>query len=87
MKHILFIILISCASGQDSEKNESQAAEKRTIDLSVLGIDLDAIFDSLLSPSGIVNQFAISLSLQLFQSVKNIDVKGIRLINQYIQYI
>ena len=69
MKHILILLLVSCASCQDSEKNESKEAEKRTIDLSVLGIDLDAIFDSLLSPSGIVNQFAISLSLQLFQSV------------------
>ena len=69
MKHIFILLLVSCASFQDSEKHERKEAEKRTIDLSVLGIDLDAIFDSLLSPSGIVNQFAISLSLQLFQSV------------------
>ena len=80
MKHIFILLLVSLASCQDSEQNENKETEKGTIDLSVLGIDLDAIFDSLLSPSWIVNQFAISISLQLFQSVgyviagRNIDI-------------
>ena len=38
---------------------------ERTIDLSSLGIDLGTVFDRLLSPAGIVNQFALSLTIQL----------------------
>ena len=35
----------------------------RTIDLSSLGIDLGDIFDRLLSPAGIVQQFVLTLTL------------------------
>ena len=35
----------------------------RTIDLSALGIDLASIFNSLLSPAGIVQQFVLTLTL------------------------
>ena len=35
----------------------------RTIDLSTLGIDLGSIFNSLLSPAGIVQQFVLTITL------------------------
>jgi len=41
----------------------------RTLDLSSLGIDFSAIFDRLLSPKGIVQQFALTLVLSVFRSV------------------
>ena len=62
----LFLSSVYC---QENNDNDIQKAERRTLDLSFLGIDLSQIFDRLLSPTGIVNQFAISISLQLFQSV------------------
>ena len=37
----------------------------RTIDIASLGIDPQATFDRLLSPGGIVNQFALSITIQL----------------------
>ena len=43
----------------------SLSSPERTLDLSTLGIDLNEVFDRLLSPSGIVNQFALSLAIQL----------------------
>ena len=39
----------------------------RTIDLSALGIDLGSIFDRLLSPAGIVQQFLLTLTLGKYQ--------------------
>merc|ERR1712179_351826 len=62
-------LVLSSVYCEDNNHNEAQIPEKRTVDLSFLGIDLSQIFDRLLSPTGIVNQFAISISLQLFQSV------------------
>ena len=41
------------------------SSPERTIDLSSLGIDLGTVFDRLLSLAGIVNQFALSLTIQL----------------------
>ena len=37
----------------------------RTLDLASIGIDLGSTFDQLLSPSGIVNQFALTIIIQL----------------------
>ena len=37
----------------------------RTIDIASLGIDPAATFDRLLSPGGIINQFALSITIQL----------------------
>ena len=37
----------------------------RTLDLESIGIDLGSTFDQLLSPSGIVNQFALTIIIQL----------------------
>ena len=66
-RSIVFIVLISLITCQETPRNDVQPLEKRTLDL--LGIDLAQIFDRLISPSGIVNQFAVSVSLQLFQTV------------------
>ena len=66
---VTMTLVLSSVYCQDNSHNEAQIPEKRTLDLSLLGIDLSQIFDRLLSPAGIVNQFAISISLQLFQSV------------------
>ena len=43
----------------------------RTIDLSSLGIDLGVIFDRLLSPAGIVQQFVLTLALGKSQHSSN----------------
>ena len=45
--------------------SQGWVSSERTIDLSSLGIDLGAVFDRLLSPVGIVNQFALSIIIQL----------------------
>eukprot|EP00090_Calanus_glacialis_P003102 TRINITY_DN12244_c0_g1_i2.p1 TRINITY_DN12244_c0_g1~~TRINITY_DN12244_c0_g1_i2.p1 ORF type:complete len:253 (-),score=57.91 TRINITY_DN12244_c0_g1_i2:23-781(-) len=45
--------------------SQAWSSPERTIDLSSLGIDLGTVFDRLLSPAGIVNQFALSLTIQL----------------------
>ena len=37
----------------------------RTLDLESIGIDIGSTFDQLLSPSGIVNQFALTIIIQL----------------------
>jgi len=37
----------------------------RTIDLSSLGLDFDDVFDQLLSPKGIIEQFVLSIGLQV----------------------
>ena len=73
---ILLIIKIVSLKCYDIDRNITKEqegrllkADQRIIDLTTLGIDLRAIFDGLLSPAGIVNQFAISLSIQLMQSV------------------
>ena len=41
----------------------------RTIDLASLGIDPAATFDRLLSPAGIVNQFALSIILRVMSTL------------------
>ena len=66
-RSIVFMVLISLITCQETPRNDVQPLKKRTLDL--LGIDLSQIFDRLISPSGIVNQFAVSVSLQLFQTV------------------
>ena len=48
-----------------SALSQAWASPERTIDLASLGIDLGTVFDRLLSPAGIVNQFALSLTIQL----------------------
>ena len=40
-------------------------AGDRTLDLNDLGVNLTETFDSLLSPSGVVNQFALSVVIQI----------------------
>ena len=42
---------------------------ERTSDLSSLDIDLEAVFDRLLSPKGIVQQFLLSVTLQIFNII------------------
>ena len=37
----------------------------RTLDLSDLGVNLTVTFDQLLSPEGIVNQFSLSIVIQI----------------------
>merc|ERR1712013_61304 len=66
---VTLTLVLASVYCQENNENDIKKAEKRTLDLSFLGIDLSQIFDRLLSPTGIVNQFAISISLQLFQSV------------------
>ena len=43
--------------------------EKSLENLMPLGVDIGAILNGLLSPSGVVNQFAITLSIQLFRVI------------------
>ena len=70
LKAIIFVVLwLSSMVVSTAADEEERDITKKTIDLSVLGIDAQAIFDRLLSPAGIVNQFAVSVSLQLFQSI------------------
>ena len=38
----------------------------RTLDLSDLGVNLTSTFNQLLSPEGIVNQFSLSIIIQIF---------------------
>ena len=66
---VILTLVLAPVYCQEHNENNIQKAERRTLDLSFLGIDLSQIFDRLLSPTGIVNQFAVSISLQLFQSV------------------
>ena len=48
-----------------SALSNAWSSPDRTIDLASLGIDLGDVFDKLLSPAGIVNQFALSFVIQL----------------------
>ena len=63
-----------------SALSQAWTSPERTIDLSSLGIDLGAVFDRLLSPAGIVNQYALSIAIQLIFIVGYIltGKKGIR---------
>ena len=45
--------------------SQAWASNERTVDLDSLGIDLGVVFDGLLSPEGIVNQYALSIAIQL----------------------
>ena len=45
--------------------SQAWASNERTVDLDSLGIDPGAVFDRLLSPAGIVNQYALSIAIQL----------------------
>ena len=45
--------------------SENSVASEKSLDLSQFGIDLDQTFDQLLSPAGIVNQFALSIIIQV----------------------
>ena len=53
----------SRASSSSSSFYPPASPLDRTIDLSALGIDLGSIFNSLLSPAGIVQQFLLTLTL------------------------
>lgn len=48
-----------------SALSEAWTSPERTVDLASLGIDLGTVFDRLLSPAGIVNQYALSIVIQL----------------------
>ena len=37
----------------------------RTLDLNEYGIDINSTFNSLLSPSGVINQFSLSILIQI----------------------
>ena len=50
--------------GWVSALSQAWSSPDRTVDLASLGIDLGAVFDRLLSPAGIVNQFALSFTIQ-----------------------
>ena len=52
----------------------------RNLDLSFIGIDVGETFDRLLSPEGIVNQFALSIYLQI------VYVTGYVLIGKYEEF-
>ena len=68
-KKMLIPLLLVLTGFQGIECGENNDLISKTLDLSFIGIDLNQIFDRLLSPRGIVNQFATSVSLQVFQSV------------------
>ena len=48
-----------------SALSRAWTSPERRIDLASLGIDIGSVFDRLLSPAGIVNQFALSFIIQL----------------------
>ena len=53
----------SSSSSSSSSFYPASSPLDRTIDLSTLGIDLGSIFNSLLSPAGIVQQFVLTITL------------------------
>ena len=60
----MFLINISSTSSMVPLDTFIQAGD-RTVDLNDLGVNLTETFDSLLSPSGVVNQFALSVVIQI----------------------
>ena len=65
---LVFLLNISISSSDVPLGFFIQAAD-RTVDLNDLGVNLTSTFDSLLSPSGIVNQFSLSVVIQLIYIV------------------
>ena len=64
----MFLLNISISSSDVPLGFFIQAAD-RTVDLNDLGVNLTSTFDSLLSPSGIVNQFSLSVVIQIIYIV------------------
>ena len=65
---LVFLLNISISSSDVPLGFFIQAAD-RTVDLNDLGVNLTSTFDSLLSPSGIVNQFSLSVVIQIIYIV------------------
>ena len=55
--------LVSALSGHDFDLRLT--ALDRTLDLNEYGIDINSTFNSLLSPSGVINQFSLSILIQI----------------------
>ena len=57
--------LLLPTSAFDEYKINLNSQADRTLDLADLGVNLTSTFDQLLSPVGIVNQYALSILLQI----------------------
>ena len=66
-KFVFALICLEFAEG--FRANNSLVLSKRTFDLSEIGIDVEKTFNNLLTPGGIINQFAISSVTRLIQLV------------------
>lgn len=66
-KFFFALICLKCVEGFSA--NNSLVLSERTFDLSEFGIDVEQTFNNLLTPEGIVNQFAISFVLRAIQLV------------------
>ena len=66
---LLVLVLLQILHQAFAASTSSLLPLDRTLDLSSLGIDFNAIFDRLLSPKGIVQQFALTLVTVVFRSI------------------
>ena len=66
-KFVFALICLEFAEGFSA--NNSLVLSKRTFDLSEIGIDVEKTFNNLLTPGGIINQFAISSVTRIIQLV------------------
>ena len=58
----LLIFKIVCISASSSVELESRNVDRLGLDLSEYGIDLDAVFQRLFSPSSLVNQVGLTFT-------------------------